>query len=149
MFGKLKDSMPITFYFKPEVNLVISVHTGTTPDDEFIASYKSLYENDLFEKSTNRLMDLRHAETAQLGEDALRQFVELVRDQFTATDTNQKVAVVAKEDFFFDLARMHEIFTGVVPLDIAVFHSIEAAMAWFGLPEDFMDDLDDDARQSN
>jgi hypothetical protein len=139
--------MPITFHFRPEVKLVISVHVGTTPDDEFIASYKSLYENDLFDTSMNRLMDLRQADTPQIGTDVLRQFAELVREQFKENGTNPKVAVVATRELFFDLARMYEIFTGVVPLDIAIFHSAEEALAWFGLPEDFMDDLDKDIRQ--
>jgi len=141
--------MSITFHFRPEVKLVISVHTGTTPDDEFIASYKSLYENDLFDISMNRLMDLRQADIPQISAEALRQFAELVREQFQENGTNPKVAVVATKDLFFDLARMYEIFTGVVPLDIAIFHSAEEALVWFGLPEDFMDDLDKEAQQSN
>ena len=125
--------------------MVISVHTGTTPDDEFIASYKSLYENDLFDKSMNRLMDLRQADTQLIDTDVIRQLAELVQDQFTMTDENPKVAVVASRDLFFSLSRLYEAFTDVVPLDIAVFHSVEEALAWFGLPGGFLDDLDKDA----
>jgi len=147
MLGKREDSMPITFHLRPEEKLVISVHTGTTTDDEFIASYKSLYENDLFDRSMNRLMDLRQADTPQISSDTLRQFAELLRGQFTETAANPKVAVVATREFFFDLARMYEFITDAVPLDIAVFHSVESALAWFGLPENFMDDLNKEAQQ--
>jgi len=139
--------MPITFHVRPEVKLAISVHTGTTPDDEFIASYKSLYENDIFDTSMNRLMDLRQADTTQISTDALQQFAELVQEQFKETGANPKVAVVASKDIFFSIARMYEFFTDVVPLDVAVFHSAEEALAWFGLPEDFLDNLNKDAQQ--
>jgi hypothetical protein len=138
--------MAITFHFRPEVKLVISVHTGTTQEDELIASYKSLYENDLFDISMNRLMDLRRADISQIGTGALIQLAELLRGQFTENAENPKVAVIAKRDLFFDLSRMYEVISDVVPLDIAVFHSAQVAMAWLGLPEDFMDDIDRNAQ---
>jgi len=43
--------MSITFHFRPKENLVICVHAGPTPGDEFLASYKSLYKNHLFHTS--------------------------------------------------------------------------------------------------
>jgi len=134
--------MPITFYIKPEAKLVISVHTGSTPEDEFIASYKSLYENELFDASMNRLMDLRRADVSQVSMGALSQLAELLQEQFTENSENPKVAVVAEQGLFFDLTRMYDAISDVVPLDIAIFHSAEAALAWLGLPKDFMGDID-------
>lgn len=74
--------MPIIFHFKPEAKLLICVHAGTTPDEEFLASYKALYENDLFNNSMNRLIDLRQADNPTRGTDVLRQSAEFVRARF-------------------------------------------------------------------
>jgi len=139
--------MPITFHLRPEAKLVISVHTGKTPDDELIASYKSLHENNMFETSMNRLMDPRQADITQRGKDVIRQFAELMQDQFKENGANPKVAVVATRESIFDLLRIFIVFMEVVPVDIAVFHSVEETLAWFGLPESFMEDINKDTRQ--
>jgi len=136
--------MPITFHLKSEANLVMTVHTGSTPEDEFVASYRSLYENDSFDPSMNRLMDLRRADVSKVGIGALNQLAELLQEQLKEVSENPKVAVIASEDIFFNLSRMYDVISDIVPLDVAIFHSAEDALAWLGLPADYLIDLDRD-----
>ena len=56
--------MPIKFHFRPDNNLIISVHKGIVKDDEFINSYRSLCENYLFKTGMNLLVDLRKADSS-------------------------------------------------------------------------------------
>jgi len=101
----------------------------------------------MFDTSMNRLMDLRQADITKIGKDVIRQFAELVQDQFKENGSNPKVAVVATRESIFDLLRIFTVFMNVVLVDITVFHSVEETLAWFGLPENFVEDLNKDTRQ--
>jgi hypothetical protein len=139
--------MPITFHFRPEAELVICVHSGKVPDHEFLTSYKALYENDLFNTSMNLLVDLRQVDSSPRSRDVLYQFANFMQGRYADTGAHPKVAVVAPEDLSFGLARMYEVFADGVPWDFVVFRVADAALAWLGVPEDFMDDLNKDAQQ--
>lgn len=141
--------MTITFHFRPEENLVICVHKGDRPDDEFLAACKGMYEHDLYNISMNRLIDFRQALSGSRSASALEQMAAFVNTQFAKTDAHPKVAVIAPEDVSFGISRMYEVFTDTVPWDLVVFRTIDAALAWLGLPEDFMDDLDNDTQQTS
>jgi hypothetical protein len=39
------------------------------------------------------------------------------------------------------MARVYEAFSDLVPVDFNVFRAADAALAWLGMPENFMDDL--------
>ncbi len=131
--------MSIVFHFQPEVNLVICVHKGDRSDDEFLAASKSMYENDLF----NRLVDMRQAKgSASRSSNALRQLSEFVEMQFAETNAHPKIAIIAPEDSSFGISRMYEVFTDSAPWDLVVFRSVDPALSWLGLPEDFMDNFD-------
>jgi hypothetical protein len=137
--------MPIVFHFRPEVNLVICVHKGNRPDDEFLSASKSLYENDLFNLSMNRLVDMRQAKNFESrSSTVLQQLSEFVKMQFTETNAHPKIAIIAPEDISFGLSRMYETYTDSVPWDLVVFRSVDTALAWLGLPEDFMDNFDNE-----
>ena len=41
---------------------------------------------------------------------------------------------------------MYEIYSDVIPWDLVVFRSVESALAWLGLPEDFMDSFDNETQ---
>lgn len=141
--------MTITFHFRPEENLVICVHKGDRPDDEFLAACKGMYEHDLYNISMNRLIDFRQALSGSRSASALEQMAAFVNTQFAKTDAHPKVAVIAPVDVSFGISRMYEVFTDTVPWDLVVFRAIDAALAWLGLPEDFMDDLDNDTQQTS
>ena len=134
--------MPITYQSKPDERLVILIHVGAVSDDEFLSFYKALYEDTRFDKSFNLLVDLRQAESSVRSTAALNEFAHFVRRQFVNTTVRPKVAVVASEDISFGLARMYEALSGAVPWEFVVFRAASAALAWLGLSENLMDDLD-------
>ena len=70
------------------------------------------------------------------------------RIQFSETSAHPKVAIVAPNDLVFGLARMYEVFSELekVPWDLVVFRAVDAALAWLGLSDDFLDSLDDDTQ---
>lgn len=139
--------MPISFHFRPEVNLVICVHKGYRPDDEFLAACKSMYENDLFNISMNRLIDLRQVKGSESRSlIVLRQLSEFVNTQYTKTEAYPKIAVIAPKDISFGISRMYEVFTDAAPWNLVVFRDVDAAFAWLRLPEDFKDNFDNDTQ---
>ena len=138
--------MPITYQLKPDERLVILVHVGAVTNDEFLSFYKALFEDDQFDKSFNLLVDLRQAESSVRSAETLNEFADFIRRQYVSTTARPKVAVVAPEDISFGLARMYEVFSGDVPWEFAVFRAAAAALAWLGLFENLMNDLDQDAQ---
>ena len=44
---------------------------------------------------------------------------------------------------------MYQVYADEVPWDFVVFRAVDAALAWLGLPEDLMDDLDNDTQQTS
>jgi hypothetical protein len=138
--------MPITYQLKPDARLVILVHVGAVTDDEFLSFYKALYEDTRFDKSFNVLVDLRQTESSVRSAAALNQFADFIRRQFVNTTIRPKVGVVAPKDISFGFARMYEVISGDVPWEFVVFRAADAALAWLGLSENLMNDLDQDAQ---
>jgi len=134
---------------KPEHSLAIMVHRGTTPDDEFLAFYKSLYKTDSVDTSTNLFVDLRNADSRQRSTEVLHQCAEFIQVALADATPPPKVAVVAPKDLSFGLARMYEAFADSVPWDFVVFRDVDAALAWLGLPGDLMDRYDKDIQRGN
>ena len=134
--------MPITYKLKPDEKLVILTHVGAVSDDEFLSFYKALLKDTRFDKSFNLLVDLRQAESSVRSTAALSEFSQFVQRQFVNTTARTKVAVVASEDISFGLARMYEVLSDAVPWEFVVFRTAKAALAWLGLSENLMDDLD-------
>jgi hypothetical protein len=139
--------MPITFYIKPEANLIICRHTGIVPDDEFFKYYKLMLESKMFSTTSNLLIDLRQADSSPRSPDALRQFADVVKSKLGVAGLYPKVAVVAPKDLSFGLARKYEFFADSIPWDFVVFRSVDTALAWLRAPVDLLDDLDKNAQQ--
>jgi hypothetical protein len=134
--------MPITYRLKHDARLVIFAHLGAVPDDEFLSFYKSFYEDTRFDKSFNVLIDLRRTESAARNPSALQESVNFMRRQFVNISAPPKVAVVAPGDLSFGLARMCEVFSDEAPWRFEVFRTADAALAWLGVAENLMDELD-------
>lgn len=134
--------MPIEYQGRPEHNLIILVHVGTIPDDEFLTFYESLYGSNQFDPSMNLLVDLRQADSTSRSSVVLRQLANTVVERYKGITTRPKVAVVAPKDLSFGLARMYEVYADSVPWDFVVFRAVDAALAWLGVPDDLMGDPD-------
>lgn len=134
--------MPITFHFRPEAKLIICVHTGKVPDDEFTMRYKSIFEGNMFTPGMNLLIDLSQTDSSPRSPEGLRRFADFSKSKFAGAGTRPKIAVVAPTDLSFGLARMYEAFAESVPWDFVVFREVDAALAWLRAPQDLMDNLD-------
>ena len=130
--------MPIKFRAIPEHNLIILIHTGAVPDDEFLTFYESLYESDSFNPEANQLVDLRDADSMARSTEVLLRFAHIVRKKLTGLTTPPKVAVVAPKDLSFSLAQMYGAFAKSVPWEFVVFRAPDAALAWLAVPEDVL-----------
>jgi hypothetical protein len=136
--------VPIVYRIEPDVGLVILVHTGVVPDDEFLSSYRTLFGDPQYQKSFNMLVDLRRADSSARSPDTLRQLAEFVRQLFGDAEEGPKVAVVAPEDISFGLARMYEALSDTVPWDFKVFRDVKVALPWLGLSEDLAGSFEQD-----
>jgi hypothetical protein len=136
--------MPISYHLRPEEKLVVLIHDGFVTNGEFKSFYKSLYEDNQFDLSFNMLVDLRQAESSVRSAETLQESAEFMKRQYESTTATPKVAVVAPEDISFGLARMYEAFSEEVPWEFEVFRATDAALAWLGLPDSLMNDLDQD-----
>jgi len=144
--GKGGNVMPITYHFMPDQKLVITVHVGTIPDDEFMNSYISLYKDARFDREFNQLVDLRQTDSSARDPETLQSFATFVQEQFRNSTATPKVAVIAPSDLSFGLARMYEAFSNIIPWDFVVFRSVDAALAWLGLPDNLTDDIEQNAQ---
>jgi hypothetical protein len=138
--------MAIECRARPEHNLAILVHVGRIPDEEFLAFYKALYERGTLHPSMNLLVDLREADSRPRSSGVLRHLAEFMQVTYTDTTTRPKVAVVAPKDLSFGLAKMYGAFADSVPWEFVAFRAMDAALAWLGLPEDFLNRHGQDAQ---
>lgn len=141
--------MTIKFRFRPDFNLVICTHTGHTPEHEYLATYKSLYEHESFDKSMNRIVDLRLADALELDTKTLKLSASFVRAKYGEMKEQAlpKIAVIAPEDLVFGLGRMFEGLTGDLEF-ILVFRSSKAALEWLDLPGKLLDNDDEGSEES-
>ena len=86
--------MPITRKIMPDDRLVILGHVGSVPDDEFLSSYRALFNDARYDRSFNLLVDLRRADSSVRSPETLREFAKFVGRQFANTKAGPKVAVV-------------------------------------------------------
>ena len=135
--------MPVRFRFFPKFNTVVCEHIGTIGDDEFLASYTSLYADDRFIPTMNHLVDLRRTDSAKRTQHTLRSFAASMNERFHKAHMKPKIAVIAPKDASFGLARMYEAYSDNIPGDFVVFRSPDAAVAWLGLPESVLDELEE------
>lgn len=126
--------MPIKFHFPTNKNLVISVHEGIVKDEELIASYKSLLEDNLFDKEMNFLIDLRETDSSSRSREGLNSLAKFVRTIYQDKYKIPKVAVLAPSDISFGLARVFEGISNDIPINYSVFRSSEEALTWLDTP---------------
>lgn len=130
--------MPITLHTHPEHEVIILVHSGHIPDEEFLAFYQKFFTGGSFDPSLNLLVDLRAADSSPRTSGILRRIAMMATKHLQVPATRPRVAVVAPEDLSFGLARMYEGFSGSIPWDFTVFRAMEAALAWLGLPQNIL-----------
>ena len=128
--------MPVFFYFKPEYNLVVCRQVGVVEDEEFLTSYRSLFEGDRFDPSMDLVVDLRRADSSKRSREAIQSFARYLKEWMKRTDKRSRVAVIAPKDVSFGMARMYEAYAESAHRDFTVLREADAALEWLGVPED-------------
>jgi hypothetical protein len=113
----------------------VSTHSGSVTDQEFLESYRTLFENPNMNLGYRHLVDLRDANCSPRSTAALRSFAVDIRNRCGGAGKVPKTAVIAPNDVSFGLARMYEAFADVTPREFIVVRSAEAALSWLGLPD--------------
>jgi hypothetical protein len=141
--------MPITYHLKPNENLVLIVHVGIVPDDEFLSFYKKFYRDTIAGKSLNHLVDLRQAKSYERSTEALRKLPHLMQEHFSKLDIRPKVAVIAPDVLSFALARIFESHSSPIPFSFHVFKTVDKGLEWLDAPGSLLDDLDALTKDTN
>lgn len=131
--------MSIVYRIIKEHRLIVSVHVGTVPDDEFLRSYKQLFEDAAFDENYNLLVDLRRTTSGERSTAALRSLSADVEQQYRSAEPAPKTAVIAPTDISFGLGRMYQSFVDTVPGEVVIFRAADAALAWLGVPPGVLD----------
>ena len=134
--------MPINYHIKPNDNIVVIVHVGAVPDDEFLAFYKTFYRDRVVDDSFNLVVDLRRAESYERTSVALKGVVNIMQGYYLNSTKRPKIAVVAPDDLSFGLARMFEAFSTPVPFEFKVFKTADTGLDWLDAPSNLLDDLE-------
>ena len=134
--------MPIRYHLKPDQKLASFVHVGAVTDDEFLSFYRALYADSRFDQSFNLLVDLRQTDSSVRSSGALDSFAGFMQRQLLNSRARPKVAVIAPQDISFGLARMYAAFARDVPWEFEVFRAPDRALAWLGLPESLVNELE-------
>ena len=131
--------MPIKFHFRPDNNLIISVHKGIVKDDEFINSYRSLCENYLFKTGMNLLVDLRKADSSYRSSEGLYSIAGFLESRYQDFNKEPKIAVLAPKNISFGLARVFHALSGNIPIEYSIFRSSEEALSWLDAPNSLLE----------
>lgn len=133
--------MPITYHLKPDYRLIIFVHTGVVSDDELLSFNKKFFEDIPFDKTFNKLIDLRGEENTARSPEVLKKIAEIVHSQYENSSVRLKIAVIAPKDLFFGLGRMFGAYISNPPFNQKVFRTANEALKWLEIPENLLDNL--------
>lgn len=134
--------MPIIHRIRKDLELIVSVHIGAVPDDEFIGSYRALYDEPDFEIGFDQLVDLRQAQSNMRSASAVQTIALIVEQRHKGSMHSPKTAIITTSDVSFGLSRMYQAFSDSVPGERRIFKAPDAALAWLGAPADVLDELD-------
>ncbi len=130
--------MPIDHHYMPDKNLTVFIHSGLITDQEFLSFYVAYFDDPHFDKSFNKMVDLRRTESTQRSPEAIRTFAQLVQSQTSSSVSRPKVAIVAPKDLTYGLVRMYESHSNSSSSKFEIFRTVRPALAWLGAPEDLV-----------
>jgi hypothetical protein len=131
----------IEYKIFPDLKLIAIRQTGAISNDDFLNTYKSLYDDPKFNINYDRLVDLRAAISTERSTNTLHEYTDFVRDQFNAANPSvcPKFAIVAPSDLTYGLSRMFKAFSQDLKWDIQSFRTIEEAFDWLDIPYNLLD----------
>jgi hypothetical protein len=141
--------MPIHHIFREDHKVIITVHLGETPDDEFIVAYRNLYNDPRFSIELDRLVDLRQAQSGNRSSEAIKTIADLIKMLYGVPEKAVRTAFIAPKDVSFGLARMYQIFSDTVPGKLLVARESSEALQWLGLSLSVLEEAAAEAETRN
>lgn len=119
--------MPIRYRIDPKRGLVLTTATGVLTDDELLAHKRKLRADPDFRPDMCELSDVRQVTRLEVTPQGVQQFVE--QDK-SSEQPNYRLAIVARADVVFGMARMYQTLTEKSGTQVGVFRDLETAEAW-------------------
>lgn len=131
--------MPIEYTIHRDLGLVVTRFTGRVTDDEFVALYERMLNDDDYVLGTNELADLRATEDLNLSAIALRRVEEITRSRYAGSHKDFRTALIAPRDQSYGVGRMYEVFAEDGPENVRVCRTRSEALEWLDLAADALD----------
>lgn len=131
--------MPIEYTIHRDLGLVVTRFTGRVKDDEFVALYERMLNDDDYVLGTNELADLRATEDLNLSAIALRRVEEITRNRYAGSHEDFRTALIAPRDQSYGVGRMYEVFAEDGPENVRVCRTQSEALEWLDLAADALD----------
>lgn len=136
--------MPISYRFHTDRNLLVTRYRGTVTDDEFVATYREIYEHPDAKPGLSELVDLRDVSSVQTSARAMRLVTGLVQQFHGEAAEQMRTAVLASTDLEFGLSRMYQAIAAETPEHVEAFRDGAEALAWLGQANCDVDELHGD-----
>jgi hypothetical protein len=118
---------------------VLSTLVGAISDDDLIAAYRELYEDQRWKPGYKEVVDLRRAEMEGVTGEGLRRLSALVEHYVPKRSDQFKTALVASDELPFGLGRMYEAISAESPENAMVFKKLDQALDWIGIDPSLLD----------
>ena len=124
--------MPITIHYDPEQNVLFTDAVGSVSLDDIMSYYFEVERMDL-NPQHSVLANFTEADI-NLNYDDVSLMASRRRNVFRKADS-MKIAVVAKVDFVFGIARMYEALLSDERFEVKAFRDRAKALQWLGISD--------------
>jgi hypothetical protein len=124
------------FTLHPELNLLVTRFAGRVTGSEFLACYRSIYDDPAYVPGMGELVDLSEADTIRFSMADLKAIRDLTARVAGSSDSVVHTAIVVASDLAYGMSRMYEVFAEMGPEDVAIFRDAPSALRWLSVPED-------------
>ena len=124
--------MPISYRIDSRCNLVLTTADGVLTDDDVLDHKRKLTADPNFKAGMCEITDIRDVTEFRVTVEGVNKMV--ATDSANASGLAEyKLAIIAKQDVVFGMARMYQTLTeGNVP-NVRVFRDHEEAARWLGI----------------
>ena len=125
--------MSARYEIRPESGLLLTTFSGVVTGREFIALYRSIFDDPAWRAGIDEFADLRDVTRLDVDRRALDEVHTLTRRAYRDADVGFRTAVIAPSDLSFGVARIYEAVAEDGPENVSVFRSADEGRAWLGV----------------
>lgn len=122
--------MPITRIIDNARNLVSLTCSGKLVKGDIRAAFLEMLDDPAFRQGANILWDFSDAQAHPPTEEEIYDFATMVKGNQARRGSGYKVAMVVNNDLYYGLIRMYQAYSGDLPFELMIFHSMDEAANW-------------------